>query len=69
MATVAVDDGNPVKVNILVSKLTSPTKGFASLFSSAVSGGFVQSGSGDDQKFTAVQKLPNADLTIHLTGW
>lgn len=70
MATVAVEDGNPVRVTLLVGQLGSPKKGvFAKLFQSSIKGGFAQSGDIGDAKFTAAQKLPSGDVTMHLGDW
>ncbi|VDD79527.1 unnamed protein product [Mesocestoides corti] len=69
MITVTAADGQPVRVTLLIPELATPRKGFMALFQPSVRGKFVQSGSGDEVKYTTAHSLPNADVIIHLTEW
>lgn len=66
MITVTVEDGEPVRVVLLIPGLTVPYKFFGS---SSVKGKFLQSGSGDASSFVSTPRLPSADLVISLSDW
>ncbi|EUB61777.1 hypothetical protein EGR_03323 [Echinococcus granulosus] len=64
MITVTAEDGEPVRVVLLIPDLTVPYKLFSG---SSVKGKFVQSGSGDASTFISTVSLPSADLAIYLS--
>nr|CDS24595.1 hypothetical protein EgrG_000934600 [Echinococcus granulosus] len=66
MITVTAEDGEPVRVVLLIPDLTVPYKLFSG---SSVKGKFVQSGSGDASTFISTVSLPSADLAIYLSDW
>ncbi|KAL5964327.1 hypothetical protein TSMEX_007938 [Taenia solium] len=66
MITVAVEDGEPVRVVLLIPGLTVPYKFFGG---SSIKGKFQQSGSGDASCFISTLSLSSADLVISLSDW
>ncbi|KAL5104181.1 hypothetical protein TcWFU_000350 [Taenia crassiceps] len=66
MITVAVEDGEPVRVVLLIPGLTVPYKLFGG---SSIKGKFLQSGSGDASSFISTHSLSSADLLISLSDW
>ncbi|CDS41675.1 expressed conserved protein [Echinococcus multilocularis] len=66
MITVTAEDGEPVRVVLLIPDLAVPYKLFSG---SSVKGKFIQSGSGDASSFISTVSLPSADLAIHLSDW
>ncbi|VDK40071.1 unnamed protein product [Taenia asiatica] len=66
MITVAVEDGEPVRVVLLIPGLTVPYKFFGG---GTIKGKFQQSGSGDASSFISTLSLSSADLVISLSDW